>query len=88
MKLKNFLFESLRYLCDNIDTLKELKKVCEFVESPQKTLKMKKKRSICIGKPIGFKTRKTHQIETKKNPRFQKPLCNRAFFFKIQVYQW
>ena len=42
MKLENFLFESLRYLCENIDTLKELQKVSEFVESPQKTVKMTK----------------------------------------------
>ena len=74
-------------VCDNINTLQEPKKVCQFVESPQKTVKTKKKRSICIGKPIRFETRKTHQIEREKNPRFKKPLCNQAFFFITQVYQ-
>ena len=87
VKLDKFLFESFRYLGGNIDTLEKLKKVCEFVESPQKTVKMKKKRTICIGKPIRFETRKTHQIEREKNPKFQKGSCNRAFIFKTQVYQ-
>ena len=53
-------------VCDNINTLQEPKKVRKFVESPQKTVKTEKKRSICIGKPIRFETRKTHQIEREK----------------------
>ena len=53
----------------------------------QKTVKMKKKLSICIRKPTRFETRKTHQIEREKNPKFQKWSCNQAFIFKTQVYQ-
>ena len=67
-------------LCDNIDTLKELHLACEFVNSPQKTFKTKKKLSICIGKSIRFETRKTHQIEREKIHDSKNPYVTGHYF--------
>ena len=53
----------------------------------QKNSKYKIPSSICIGKPIGFETRKTHQLRREKIQRPTVSLCTRAFFFESKVYQ-
>ena len=87
MKLDKFLLESFKYMFDNINTLKELQKVCEFVESPQKTVKMKKNCQYVLENQYDLKPEK-HTNRDEKKSTIQKTLCNRAFFLNIQVYQW
>ena len=87
MKLDHFLFESSTYLCGNIETLKEPKKVCEVVESPQKTVKKKKNGQFVLENQSDLKPEKHTKLREKKIHDSKNGSVTGAFFLKTQVYQ-
>ena len=59
--------------------LRELSVCQKFAKKIQNE---KKVRSICIEKPIGFETRKTHQLRREKNQRALATLMYPGIFFR------
>ena len=68
-------------VCDNINTLQEPKKVCQFVESPKKTVKTQKKNGQFVLKnQYDLKPEKHTKSRGKKIHDSKNPYVTRHFF--------